>query len=437
MTVESLDKLMKEAPEWKPKEPLANTPDRWPKMEEEAHYGLAGEIIAAIEPHSEADPVAILVNVLIGFGNVVGSGPFVMVESTRHFARENAILVGETSKGRKGMSWSTPKRLLGYAQKEWVDSCIKTGLASGEGLIFEVRDAIRKQEPIRENKRVVGYDEVIVDPGVIDKRRLIIEPEFASTLTVMSREGNILSAVIRQAWDEGTLSPLTKNSPITATEAHISIIGHITKDELLRQLSETERANGFANRFPFFLIRRSKCLPEGGTPPEEEMIRLAGLLREVFSRARSIGEMRRDPEAKELWAEVYPALSEGKPGLTGAVLARAEAHVLRFSMIYALLDGSELIRVPHLKAALALWDYAEASARLIFGDATGDWVADRILAASNDGPLSETDINNLFRRNVRADRIQRALSSLVRLGRIEGEPVETGGRPAKWWRRTR
>lgn len=202
--------------------------DHWPTLADEALHGLAGEIVRTIEPHSEADPVAILVNLLIGFGNMVGSGPHFMVESSRHFARNNAILVAETSKGRKGTSWGSPRRLLALADPDWAETCVKSGLASGEGLIFEVRDPIRKQEPIRENKRVIGYEEVVVDPGVKDKRRLVLEQEFASVLVLMAREGNILSSVIRQCWDGDTLSPMTKNSPITATGAHISILGHIT-----------------------------------------------------------------------------------------------------------------------------------------------------------------------------------------------------------------
>ena len=37
-------------------------------------------------------------------------------------------------------------------------------------------------------------------------------------------------------------------SPAKATDAHISVIGHITTDELRRSLTRTEAANGFANR---------------------------------------------------------------------------------------------------------------------------------------------------------------------------------------------
>lgn len=411
----------------------------WPILAEEAYNGLAGDIVRTIEPQSEADPVAILINLLLCVGNAVGAGPYFKVGSTRHYPRGFAILVGDTSKGRKGLSWDDIKSLLSEADPPWGTGCIKTGLSSGEGLIYEVRDRITKKEPIREGnpRRITGYEDVIIDQGVSDKRRLIIEPEFSSTLTVMGREGNILSAIIRQAWDDGILSPMTKSSPITSTGAHISIIGHITIEELLRKLSETEKANGFGNRFLWLLVRRSKCLPEGGFLSDSVMDRLSGLLRTALNQAKQIREMTRDPEARKLWAAIYPQLSEGRPGLTGALLSRAEAHVLRLSMFYALLDGSAQIQCPHLEAALALWDYVEASVKFIFGNATGDLASDRILRALKEGPLTETKLHNIFGRNLKRNQLERSLGFLVEMGCIEGEKIETSGRPAIRWRYTK
>src|SRR3712207_7605150 len=61
-----------------------------------------------------------------------------------------------------------------------------------------------------------------------------------------------------QAWDDGVLQTLTKNSPMKAMNAHISIIGHITKAELMRHMNETEVANGFANRYIWLLVKDRK-----------------------------------------------------------------------------------------------------------------------------------------------------------------------------------
>ena len=121
-----------------------------------------------------------------------------------------------------------------------------------------MRDPIEEQQPIREKGRVVAYQTVITDPGVEDKRLLVIESEFGSTLRVLEREGNTLSAQMRQAWDSGTLRVLTKTKAARATDAHVSILGHITREELLKYMNQTEQANGFANRILWTSARRSK-----------------------------------------------------------------------------------------------------------------------------------------------------------------------------------
>lgn len=410
----------------------------WPvKPADEAFHGLAGDIVRAIEPHTEADPAALLSQFLVAFGNVIGLNPYFMAEADRHGMNLFITLVGETAKGRKGTSRGHVQRLFKSVASEWAKECTAYGLSSGEGLIWAVRDAIEKLEPIRDKGAITGYQTVIIDPGIEDKRLLVFESELASVLKVMGREGNTLSAIIRQAWDSGELKTLTKNSPAKASGAHISLIGHITKDELLRHLDNTETANGFANRFLWFCVKRSKTLPEGGRINEVDFAPILRRLSEAVEFARTVGEIKRDDEARALWCEVYPDLSEGKPGLLGAVTARAEAQVMRLSCIYALLDCSPAVGKEHLLAALALWEYAEASARYIFGGSLGDPVADRVLRALRTipGGLTRTEIRDLFGRNMNGRRIDRALTSLLEraLARSEREKQDTGGRPVEHW----
>src|SRR5262249_35442373 len=154
----------------------------------------------------------------------------------------------------------------------------------------------------------------------------------------------------------------------------------------LRHLDATEMANGFANRFLWVCVQRSKCLPEGGNLKESTLISLSSCIRKTLDVAGRVGQMRRSDAARELWGEVYEKLSEGEPGLFGAIPPRAEAQVTRLSCIYALLDGSHVVDVPPLKAALAIWDYCEQSCRYIFGDALGNPIADRILQALRGSP---------------------------------------------------
>jgi hypothetical protein len=128
-------------------------------------------------------------------------------------------------------------------------------------------------------------------------------------------------------------------------------------------------------------------------------------------------------------------LSEGQPGLLGAVTSRAEAQCVRFALIYTLLDGKANIELPHIKAALAIWEYAEASAAHIFGASLGDNVADEILRAlQNAGRegMTRTAIRDLFSRNQSGDRIG-AAALLMNRGRAKPEIRQSGGKPSEVW----
>jgi hypothetical protein len=408
----------------------------WPDAPaEEAFHGLAGRIVRTIEPSTEADSAALLVQMLVVFGNAVGRRGHFCVEASHHFPNEFAVLVGRTSKARKGTSWERVVRLLEQADAQWFTERVVSGVSSGEGIIWAVRDPIQKRDRIRE-KGEVRYQDVEADPGVADKRLQIYEPEFANVLKQTERQGNTASVVLRQAWDGSkVLRTLTKNAPACATGAHVSFVGHITSDELRRYLTQTETANGFGNRFLYVCADRSKLLPEGGHVDVAAWHALQSELVEAIEFAKSAGEVRRDDEARSLWCQVYGELSDGKPGLAGSLLARAEAHVMRLALLYALLDRSSLIQAPHLMAAVALWDYCERSVRFVFGDSLGDPVADELLRLLRSCPngLTRTDIRDYFQRNASADRIGRALGLLLQHKLARRDREQTGGKPAERW----
>lgn len=417
---------------------FAPRPESWPApLSEDAYHGLAGEIVRAIEPHSEADPAALLLQLLAAFGNAAGRGAGVRVEADYHAPNLFVLIVGDTSKGRKGSSRRQATRPVELADSGW-SGRITTGLVSGEGLIWEVRDPITtrrkaKNEGERARADGEGYITEETDTGVDDKRSLIVESEFASTLRVMGRDGNTLSAIIRQAWDGGELRTMAKTSPARATGAHVSIVGHITRDELRRELTATDAGNGFANRFLLACARRSKMLPHGGHAHTIDWAPHVQALRHGLAAASVAGDMHFDDDAARAWETAYAAMADGRPGLLGAVTARSEAQVLRLAVIYALLDCAPMIRVEHLRAALAVWHYCEASAAHVFGDRVGDKLADRLLSEMRERPLTRSAIRELLGGRVPSDRIDAALELLAsaRLARCNRE--STGGRPAETW----
>lgn len=403
----------------------------WPSaFDPVALHGIAGEFVRLIEPNTESDPAAILIQFLVAFGALVGRGPHYRVEGNEHYTNLYILMIGATSKSRKGTSWGRVRSIFERIP-DWKPHV--SGLSSGEGLKYHVRDPREDTKQSNAGELVTA----IVDEGVTDKRLLVVESEFASALRAAQRQGNTLSATIREGWDSGNLRTLTKHDPITATGAHITIIGHITADELRTELTATDTANGFANRFLFIAVKRSKHLPFGGDDADDgELEAFAIRLRELAEGARTRHRVGMTADARTVWATVYPDLSEGHGGLHGAVTARAEAQAIRIALIYALLDGAAEIDTPHLMAALAVWQYADATAKHVFGASLGDRTADEIARRLNqaaDTGLTRTEISDAFRRHKTSEQIGCALDLLRRKGRATCETVRTDGRPIELW----
>ena len=188
-------------------------------------------------------------------------------------------------------------------------------------------------------------------------------------------------------------------------------------------------ANGFANRFLWVCVQRSKFLPEGGDADETALAEVGRELDDVLAWARTSGEFSRDDKARAMWRGAYTRLSGDRYGLAGSLLGRAEAHVLRLSLLYAVLDRSHIITGEHLLAAIALWKYCEQSVEHIFGCSTGNPVADEILThlRSNPDGSSRTAIRDAVGARVPADRIAGALAVLQEMGLGFKTKLEGGG----------
>ncbi len=409
----------------------------WPvPLMREALHGLAGEIVRAVEPHSEADPAALLVLTLVAFGNACGRGPGWEIGGTFHATNLYVLTVGRTSDGRKGTGWDAIKPVFARADPEWARQRVQSGLSSGEGLIHAVRDPLTKQVPVKERGKPTGeYVEELEDHGVEDKRLLAREGEFASVLRVMRRDGSTLSTTVRSLWDSGDVRTLTKGKPERATGAHVSIVGDITPDELRRELDDTSAANGFMNRFLLLCAKRSKALPFGGSPGQATLDELGDAVRTALRSAEIQTTIPFSTEAASLWESEYDRLTAGCPGMLGAVTGRAAPQVRRLATIYALIDMSSEVRVADLRAALTLWRYCEESARYIFGARLGDHVADRLLEGLRERPagLTRSDMRSALGGRVPGERIDTALDLLREHGLARVEQQHTGGRPAEHW----
>ena len=378
-----------------------------PILNGKALYGLAGEFIETILPHTEADKAALLVQMLVAFGNIIGRGPYYVAESTPHYTNLYALVVGATS-AAKGSSLKQVRNVLDRVDEAWARDCNKSGLSSGEGLV-----------------------EVI---GEADKRLFLRESEFASVLARQGRDASVLSATLRELWDEGNARVMNrKHNALCATDAHVSLVGHITPEELMQRLSITDLANGYANRFLFVCVRRSKDLADGGNLLERDVNTLVMKIQRAKQFAEGVREMKRDEHAAELWRAVYPRLVEDKTGMLGKAVARARAQVLRLSCLYALLDCSSAVRRQHLEAALALWQYCEDSAHYIFDEGlTLSVGAQKLYDAvreAGDAGLSRTAQLQTFKGNLTAKTLDALTDELIK-AELVAEAKTDGSRKA-------
>ena len=102
--------------------------------------------------------------------------------------------------------------------------------------------------------------------------------------------------------------------------------------------------------FPWVMVKRTRSLPRGGNilVLEPFVARLA----EALAFAKTAGRLEMDAEAGALWDKVYDELVESGDFIPHT--ERSAPYASRVAMLYALADCSRVIRVEHLRGALAV-----------------------------------------------------------------------------------
>ncbi len=395
-----------------------------PKLGDAAYYGIAGEFLKALRPYTEATDAAILAHFLPAVGTIMGPAPHHFA-GNKHPPRVFTALVGPTSTGRKGTSFFPVDMLMKKVNADLWGKIKGTGLSSGEGLIAKVSDV-----EIR-NKKTGILESYPSD----EKRLYVIEEEFSRVMANMGREGNILSQVMRQAFDSGDIATLTVD-PRRATGTHICFVVHTTEEDLEEYFTAIQMANGLGNRFLWFVVRSDKIMAKSVPIPDNVFQPFVDRLKKVVGM-----EERHVPwstGAANRWEkEVYASLREDKPGMAGQMLARGNAIVIRLALIYALLDTPKQrmsINEKHLDAALAVWKYSEESVGMLFKSMTGDKLCDKILRLLASGPMAKDGFNRHLSAKQKKG-LPIALSNLEEEKRIRKTVVKQvgAGRPSETW----
>ena len=327
-------------------------------------YGLVGDVARAGSEGTEANPYAIAANFMAYLSCAIGRGPYLPIGNTWHHARIFVLHIGRSGRGRKGDAVSLVNRLdsaLRQLRELAAPHIHRGGLSSREGLVSLFHDGYKN-----------GKVEI---PAIQDKRLWVVESEFSNVLHQGRREGNTLSAALRDCWDGVCLKPATKSNRLFASHPHLCLSGAISPSELLALIRARELTNGFANRFLMIWAEREKIVPFPKATPQECVDSLAARILSILDFVQAERVSDRDhlqigltAQAQDVYARLYRGelIDESGGERVTALLERRAPMLLRLAMLLAMCDLQTLVDVQHIQAAMGWIRHGVESAKFVF-----------------------------------------------------------------------
>jgi hypothetical protein len=390
-------------------------------IDQAAFHGVLGRLAQAIQPHTEASSLFVLMHLIGFFGIAAGKKPHFRWSQSNQYLNLFIGIIGPTGWGRKGTAARNAKDIFRKVDQEFVKHQIGGGLNSGAGLLKALRDAS-------------GTDE-----GVKDKRFLYLESEFASVLMQGHRESDPMLCHLRDFFDGvEVVRSNTKDHPTKVTGAHVGLVGHCSPEELRFQLNDVDKANGTANRVLWIYgMRKHRLDFEEGDGIFDALDNfLTPLLEELKAAVEFAAIDRRiglTSKAAAQWKEMYKDLDWIPPGRIGAFFVRAPLIIRKVAAIFALADLTDTVECIHLDAAMAIWRHSEKSLRWIFNEDI-DPKSEELMKALKDAPdgLTKTQIiKEVYNGNVEVKVLDQLLERLMTHHAIEKKrDAPKGGRPA-------
>ena len=420
-----------------------------PRPDAACLYGLVGDVARAGGETTEANPFAIAANFMAFMACAIGRGPYMAVGNTWHHVLLFVLHIGRSGRGRKGDAVSLIGRIeraLRKLNEAATPQVHRGGLSTREGLVYLIHDGFKE-----------GKEEV---PPIHDKRLFVIESEFANVLAQSKRDGNTLSAALRDCFDGVSMRPATKTARLWATDPHAGITAAITPSELLGSMAARELTNGFANRFMPIWAERTKMVAFPIATRQEDVDALAVRVLEVLEFCGSERWTENDtmrielsPDARKRYAKLYLGeLNDNSAGeRINALIERRAPMLLRMAMLFALCDRKVIVEVHHIDAALAWVRYSVDSVKFIFASAadeadaaeTDDTAQKIVIFLRDHGQATRSGITKeCFGGHTTKSRIDAALDELLKSNppiiTVESVPRPKGspGTPTKIYRLT-
>ena len=414
-----------------------------PMVTDDMFPGILGDIVGACSRHCEAVPVAVSINTLIYFSALVGPMVHLPIGDENRLLNDFALMVGPSGLG-KGASNHGPRRIFNRVEEflaldldrqfqEGSSNGIKQysplrvhngGLSSGEGLAAALDDGEGEGKTV----------------SVTDKRTLVFESEFANSMNMSQRSGNILMMVLRNAYDGVTIQPLTKRDRVKVSDPYVCLIAHITARELAEHDQfQTLANNGMLNRFLILWQQPDREVPFPSPVDQGVVDHMANLLAEriLFARRNSHETHWKkirsqslaitfSQDAITLWESEYgKLLNRADCDVVKVLTRRHRLHALILASLFAFMDLRSEIRTADIKSALAWCEYSRQSVVYIFNTLSDQRKAIQIYGLSrkvlfavyrlNDknNQCTKTDIHNWFSRKLKSEQLQASLECLM------------------------
>lgn len=403
-----------------------------PSIDEQCFYGIAGLLANEAAPQVGVSREAVLFQFLIFIGNMCEHKFHFNLGGSKLYLNDYLLIVGETSKAKKGTSLKTVKYFIEKINEDYYKTSIRTGVNSGEGLVNAVRDRV----VVLEEKKKGEIKETVIDEGGKSKTALFIEPEFSRLMKSGKRDGNTATEILRQAWDGDYLEVVVKKDSCSSTDHHISMIGHITQSEFQFLNSEVSTTNGYLNRFLFCRIFNGSPVPlpkSFDTLSFSFMPKLYSVI--GFIKSTESEEIKLEDDTIALWEEIYSDLFYSPDDGFSELMARTPTHILKIAMTFAVLDCSYRISRDHLISAKAVVDYSNDSIRFIFtspskkNNSNEQKVIEFI--AKKEGSVMRSEVmRELFNKKIKAIELNGLKDSLVSQKLIK---VESADGAERWF----